>query len=100
MLKCVAVHGQRYQYNNDTVCETIVPCSQSFTATNDNNKVISLPPPTIIMSQYTIANTIIYATVTPKHLESSTIKGSRHELDQLQAMVPEEIVEMLVHPEA
>ena len=38
----------------------------------------------------------------PKKLESSTTttKGSGHKLDQLQAMVPKETVEMLVHPEA
>ena len=37
----------------------------------------------------------------PKKLESSTptTKGSGHELDQSQAMVPEETVEMPVHPE-
>ena len=49
----------------------------------------------------TTHNSKHHATVTPKKLESSTIttKGSGHELDQSQAMVPEETVEMPVHPE-
>ena len=47
----------------------------------------------------TAHNSKHHATVTPKKLESSTTKGSGHELDQSQAMVPEETVEMPVHPE-
>ena len=48
----------------------------------------------------TAHNSKHHATVTPKKLESSTTtKGFGHELDQSQAMVPEETVEMPVHPE-
>ena len=49
----------------------------------------------------TAYNSKHHETVTPRKLESSTTttKGFGHELDQSQAMIPEETVEMLVHPE-
>ena len=83
--KRVAVRGQRYQHNNTTT----VFCSQSFN-NNDNNP-----------QNVTAHNSKNYATVTPKQLKSSTTttKGSGHELDQPQATVPGETVEMPVHPE-
>ena len=83
--KRVTVRGQRYQHNNTTT----VFCSQSFN-NNDNNP-----------QNVTAHNSKNYATVTPKQLKSSTTttKGSGHELDQPQATVPGETVEMPVHPE-